>query len=165
MEIPASYVARGHGAASVPLDSLTIRQARRPYTPILGKWSVSGFLKKHCLDVHRFNFHLRDSSERFSFLHLVRLLRAAMFSVRFLYLLLFAVSTLRVVSSFFRYQRLIPNGQRVPNPCASGRNWRLRSKIWRGVGHWNPAGADFLNPFGRDFANSDHVSAFSSVFF
>jgi len=81
-----------------------------------------------------------------------------MFSVRFLYVLLFAVSTFRVISSFLRYQQLIPNGQQVPNPCEDG-------KIWRGVGHWNPAGADFLNPFGRDFANSDHVSAFFLRFF
>ena len=73
-----------------------------------------------------------------------------MFSVTDLFLFAFG---LRVVSSFSHYQTMIPNGQRVPSPCEP-------DELWIGVGHTKPAGGGARNPFGRHFANNDHVSAF-----
>ena len=49
------------------------------------------------------------------------------------------------------YQTAIPNGDRVPHPCADG-------QAWLGVGHVSPAGGGDRNPFGRDFAKYGLVS-------
>lgn len=51
-----------------------------------------------------------------------------------------------LVSSYSIYQDKIPNGDKVPNPCANG--------TWRGVGHKNMGGGGKRNPFGLDFFNS-----------
>jgi len=64
--------------------------------------------------------------------------------------LLLCAVCLRVVGGFSHYQQQIPNGQWVPSPCEQG-------EVWMGVGHMNPAGGGPRNPFGRDFANNDHV--------
>jgi len=55
-----------------------------------------------------------------------------------------------VVTGFSHYQLEIPNGEWVPSPCEP-------DKVWMGVGHMHPAGGGPRNPFGRDFANNDHV--------
>ena len=44
----------------------------------------------------------------------------------------------------------------MPSPCE-------REGRWIGVGHRKPAGGGPRNPFGLDFANNDHVSAFSAL--
>lgn len=41
------------------------------------------------------------------------------------------------------YQNIIPNGDRIPNPCKT-------DTIWSGVGHQLPSGGGSLNPFGVD---------------
>jgi len=57
-----------------------------------------------------------------------------------------------MVIGFSHYQLEIPNGEWVPSPCEP-------DKVSMGVGHVSPAGGGARNPFGRDFANNDHVSA------
>jgi len=69
-----------------------------------------------------------------------------MFSVLSLIVCAFGV---RVVSCYAHYQEEIPNGDRVPSPCGG---------VWIGVGHTHQSGAGARNPFGRDFAENDHVS-------
>lgn len=60
-------------------------------------------------------------------------------------LLLLSVLLLAVTDGYRDYQTAIPNGDRVPHPCASG-------QAWLGVGHISPAGGGDRNPFGLDFA-------------
>ncbi|KAK7491566.1 hypothetical protein BaRGS_00017205, partial [Batillaria attramentaria] len=55
--------------------------------------------------------------------------------------LLLPLALVIVVTGFQTFQSLIPNGDKVPNPCDS-------STIWAGVGHLNPAGGGPRNPFG-----------------
>ena len=78
-----------------------------------------------------------------------------MFSALDLLLLAFG---LRVASCYSHYQTMIPNGNRVPDPCEEG-------AVWNGVGHRISAGGGPRNPFGIDFALNDHVSALSHDIF
>lgn len=48
------------------------------------------------------------------------------------------------------YNNLIPNGDKVPNPCNP-------SLIWNGVGHLGPYGSGPRNQFGHDFINANKV--------
>ncbi|XP_052091653.1 temptin-like [Mytilus californianus] len=51
------------------------------------------------------------------------------------------------VCCYEKHQKLIPNGNNVPNPCSKN-----QKSIWRAVGHFNPdhGGVD-INSFGKDF--------------
>lgn len=48
------------------------------------------------------------------------------------------------------YNDLIPNGDKVPNPCNP-------SLIWNGVGHLGPYGSGPRNQFGHDFIKANKV--------
>ena len=58
---------------------------------------------------------------------------------------------LSLVAAYPRFQKEIPNGNRVPNPCQP-------DTVWQGVGHINPAGGGARNPFGLEFAANGFVS-------
>ena len=51
---------------------------------------------------------------------------------------------LKAVVPYKEYQQLIPNGDKVPDPCH-------HDQIWHGVGHKNKAGGGQRNQFGDDF--------------
>ena len=53
--------------------------------------------------------------------------------------------------SHSRYNAMIPNGNKVPDPCHSG-------EIALGVGHTNPQGRGHRNNFGNDFKKAGKVS-------
>ncbi|XP_071156478.1 temptin-like [Mytilus edulis] len=49
------------------------------------------------------------------------------------------------------YQKRIPNGNRVPNPCS-----KIQKSIWKAVGHFNNThGGVEISSFGKDFKNSN----------
>ena len=56
--------------------------------------------------------------------------------------LICAVMLFSIAYGYPWFQTRIPNGNRVPNPCAKG------SKIWAGVGHRNEPGGGARNEFG-----------------
>ena len=55
------------------------------------------------------------------------------------------------VSLYENFQLLIPNGNRVPDPCVS-------YQVWNGVGHTSIFGGGVRNPFGIEFSNAGKVS-------
>lgn len=54
------------------------------------------------------------------------------------------------VDAYRHYQKLIPNGERVPHPCKP-------NYVWHGVGHEKPEGAGKRNPFGVQFAEAGRI--------
>ena len=56
------------------------------------------------------------------------------------------------VSLYENFQLLIPNGNRVPDPCVS-------YQVWNGVGHTSIFGGRARNPFGIDFSNAGRVGS------
>ena len=51
------------------------------------------------------------------------------------------------------FNDLIPNGDKVPNPCNP-------SLIWNGVGHLGPYGSGPRNQFGHDFIKAGKVGKY-----
>ena len=49
------------------------------------------------------------------------------------------------------YQKLIPNGDRIPHPCGD-------DQMWGAVGHYRAGGGGPRNQFGIDFATNSLVS-------
>ncbi|OWF47546.1 Temptin [Mizuhopecten yessoensis] len=64
-------------------------------------------------------------------------------------LLFILVTMLDTASGYSSFQALIPNGDRVSDPCDSS--------SWQGVGHWAKGGGGARNPFGEAFQQSDRV--------
>ena len=56
-----------------------------------------------------------------------------------------------IVVAYRDYQKQIPNGDRVPDPCHP-------NKLWQGVGHKQLSGGGDRNPFGKDFKEAGKVS-------
>ena len=56
-----------------------------------------------------------------------------------------------IVVAFRDYQKQIPNGDRVPDPCHP-------NKLWQGVGHKQVSGGGARNPFGKDFKEAGKVN-------
>ena len=51
------------------------------------------------------------------------------------------------LEAHLRYEKKIPNGDKVPHPCKP-------NTIWQRVGHIDPAGEGERNPFGIAFAEA-----------
>ena len=56
------------------------------------------------------------------------------------------------------YQKLIPNGDRIPHPCGD-------RQMWGGVGHYRVGGGGARNQFGADFTANNLVRQTSLYFF
>ncbi|CAL1534136.1 unnamed protein product [Lymnaea stagnalis] len=59
-------------------------------------------------------------------------------------LAVFTLAVATVILGHPSFKGLIPNGDKVPNPCPAG-------GVWPGVGHFNISGGGERNPFGVDF--------------
>uniref|UniRef100_A0A0B6ZUC5 Temptin Cys/Cys disulfide domain-containing protein n=1 Tax=Arion vulgaris TaxID=1028688 RepID=A0A0B6ZUC5_9EUPU len=63
---------------------------------------------------------------------------------------LYLVLVLPILQAYPGFINLIPNGDKVTNPCSPG-------TVWFGVGHYNSSGSGPRNPFGEDFAAAGHA--------
>ena len=66
-------------------------------------------------------------------------------------IVLYLVHMFPGVSLYENFQLLIPNGNRVSDPCVS-------YQVWNGVGHTSIFGSGARNPFGIEFSNAGKVS-------
>ena len=67
------------------------------------------------------------------------------------------LSVLSAVRCYKSYQKLIPNGDRIPHPCGD-------RQIWGGVGHYRVGGGGARNQFGADFIANNLVRQISLHF-
>ncbi|KAJ8300261.1 hypothetical protein KUTeg_021780, partial [Tegillarca granosa] len=76
--------------------------------------------------------------------------RSVMIKMKLYLTLCFLFCCVIKVDAYRHYQKLIPNGERVPHPCKP-------NYVWHGVGHEKPEGAGKRNPFGVQFAEAGRI--------